>query len=303
MAAIEPLLIAEIRSYRRSWRVGALTLAGTLWLIVGVGALLLSRKDALQAAILAAVLGVPAVLLLLFASSGNPARDKALVAIRARSHSLVWIYTRLFHGSLRVDQLVFNFEDGSSHAIHVDPARSEDLLSRAAALFPRASVGFSPEAARIFARAPHELYRHEPRAIAAPPDALDTAWLLPFAIATHATRRWVAGLGLLLILLGGLGIFIVAAAASARDQPAFIITMLTFVAVLPGLLVARWGFAPFEKTDLAVALRSPADRVRRVEITHQTNVEGDYVDVAVVTLTTGRTFVFWVDPKAKGIPS
>lgn len=299
---VEPLLVEEIRAYRRSWRMGALTLAATLAVIVAMGALTLGRKDALQAALLAIVLGVPAVALLFVASLGNPAEHKALRALRSRSHTVVWIYTRLFHGSMRQDEIVFNFEDGSIRSIPVDPARSHDRLARVATCFPRATIGFTPEAMATFMRAPSELYRATPQAIAAPPKAPETAWLLPFAAEHHRSRRWVAALGVLLVLLGGLGIVIVAAAASPRDQPALLIGMLALTAVLPGVFITRWSLAPFAHTDLGAALHAPRERVRTVEVSHQANVEGDYVDVAIVTLRNGRTFVFPVNPRMKPSP-
>ena len=194
-------------------------------------------------------------------------------------------------------------EDGSVEAIPVDPQRSRDLLARVAAHLPRASVGFSPEAADAFMRAPASLYRETPQAIGLQPALEDTAWLLPYARATYRSRRIAGGLGGLMMLLGIFGVVIVGAAASPRDQPALLIAVFMVVAVLPGALLMRHGLSRFDRGELAIALRAPTGRIHRVEITHQANVEGDYIDVAVVTLTTGRTFVFWVDPKAKGFKS
>lgn len=299
LAPVEPLLIAEVRQFRKSWTTGALSLAGTLWIIVMIGVVSLPRKDAIEIGSFAASLGAPTVALLWVAGRRDPARHRALRALRERARTVVWLYTRLRHGSTRLDEIVFNFEDGSIESIPVDPERSRDLLARVAAFLPRASVGFSPEAADAFMRAPASLYRETPQAIGRESPPLETSWLLPYARATYRLRRFGGGLGVLLALLGILGVVIVGAAASPRDQPALLIGVFTVAAVLPGVLLMRYGFARFDRGELAAALRAPSGRVRSVEITHQANVEGDHVDVAVVTLTTGRTFVFWVAPKAR----
>lgn len=287
-----PYLIARLRdelawSRRRD--------AKEAWALIAVGLVFVALYAALGHGGLLAV-GVGAIVLavflgLFFLWLGG--RSSVIDRLERRADDVVWVYARVGATSARNSALYFGFSDGSGLDVAIRPTSSDALIESASLAFPTATIGFTGDAQRRFMHDPASLrVPARQRSLRVRPSERETAWLVPFARATLLKTRVLGWLGVVIAALGGLG-FIIVIAASSGGERLGLSAVFAVVATLGGALAVP-GFRRFEGSPLHAALTT-GDGLADVRLVEGPDGAGDIIPLAMVTLTSGRRYTFWVD--------
>ncbi|MGZ5971570.1 MAG: hypothetical protein ACXWP4_28060 [Polyangiales bacterium] len=145
----EPLLLEQVRAYKRMFRMGALTLAAIVLGAAGLGTLLLSPVDSKQIWGLAGI-GLVAAIGIALSSAGDPRNARGVVTLRERSAAIVWMYAQ----NREPSSIVLAMEDGARVFLPAIYRREDEVLAAVARIAPHASIGFTPDREMAFLRDP-----------------------------------------------------------------------------------------------------------------------------------------------------
>lgn len=145
----EPLLLEQVRSYKRMFRVGALTLVAIVLGAAGLGTLFLSAFDSKQIWGLAAI-GLLVAIAIALPSLGDPRNARGVVTLRDRSGAIVWAYAQ----NREPSSIVLAMEDGARVFLPAIYRREDEVLAAVARIAPHAAIGFTPDREMAFLRDP-----------------------------------------------------------------------------------------------------------------------------------------------------
>ncbi|NUP14007.1 MAG: hypothetical protein HOW73_48855 [Polyangiaceae bacterium] len=291
------VLTEELRAAGREWYRAGFALVGAMAVVAGLTVWLAPAKAGLAAV---AALGIP-IAGALWWRGHRLVRDAhpVLDALRTDRNVVVWIYARSLDGD-PLPTVTIGMTDGRLLDVPIARKHEERALSALAELCPSATLGFTPERALAFHRAPASLRREAssagPVRTDMDPSADRLRALVPYALhEISRKRRLYAAMGICFLLPGGLGVTIAAAAATGSERWALLATFI-LAAVIPGLALCVAALRSRARHPLALALSGEPSRIEALYPAYLPTVEGDRVLMIEVRLRGGGRWRLAVPP-------